>query len=68
MPKFIVRVREVHVSHRKVEAETACAAFNKCVKGDDDDGVEEILCEYSHTLNSDMWDVEDVDGNIVPHR
>jgi len=59
MPNFIVRVREVHVSYRKVTADSPEEALH------DGGGGEEILCEYSHTLPQDTWDVEDTDGNIV---
>lgn len=59
MPKFTVRIREVHVSHREVEAETVEEAIELA------GGAEESFLEYSHTLGEDHWDVQDEDGNIV---
>ena len=61
MPKFTVLVREVHVSHREVEAENAHEAIGLVRE---DEG-EEIFLEYSDTLNPDTWRVDDADGNIV---
>ena len=49
---FVVGIREVHVSHRRVVATSPEAAIEKA--GD----AEELFCEYSHTLESDLWTVE----------
>lgn len=54
MPLFNVLVREVHVSHRQVEAKTAEEA-KRLVQDDEGD---ETYCEYSHTLDPDTWQVE----------
>lgn len=59
MPKFIVRIREVHISYREVEADSVEEAIEEA------GGATELMVEYSHTLNTDHWDVEDEDGNIV---
>ena len=52
--EFIVSVREVHVSHREVQAKTAEDAMDKVQDGDG----EEVFMEYSHMLDSDTWTVE----------
>jgi hypothetical protein len=60
--KFIVMVREVHVVSYAVEAEDvdgAVEAATGCGVG------EELNVEYSHTLNTDTWTVEDESGNMV---
>lgn len=54
MPKFNVLIREVHVSHREVEAKDESEAME--LAGD----AEEHYCEYSHTLDRDTWTVEKV--------
>lgn len=59
MSKFNVLVREVHVSIMEVEAETYEEAINNASSG------EELICEYSHTLHTDTWSVEDEEGNCV---
>lgn len=57
MPKFHVLVREVHVSTMLIEADTAQEALDTASEGD------ELDCEYSHTLDTDTWSVEDTEGN-----
>lgn len=59
MPKYTVLVREVHVSHMVVEADSPKEAIKKIKDGDGD----EALCEYSHTLDSETWSVDDAEGN-----
>jgi hypothetical protein len=54
--KFLVLVREVHVSVRKVEATSADEAVDK-VRRDGD----WMYVEYSHTLDPATWTVEEVD-------
>ena len=61
MAKFIVEIREVHVSSREVEASSAEEAIAKVKDGDG----EEICCEYSHTLGDDTWSVTNADGDEV---
>lgn len=61
MPKYHVLVREVHVSTMKVEAEDGEAAIRAVAGG----GGEELICEYSHTLDSDTWSVDDENGEEV---
>lgn len=53
--KYLVGVREVHVSFREVTASSESEAVQK-VKDMDD---EEVYCEYSHTLDEDTWSVEE---------
>ena len=57
--KFLVLVHEVHVSTVEVEAESIDEAIDNAFSGN------EIICEYSHTLNTDTWSVEDEEGNVV---
>lgn len=52
---FLVGVREVHVSTMKIKAQNNTEALNKVQNGEG----EEIMCEYSHTLDRDMWTVEE---------
>ena len=54
--KYLVQVREVHISHREIEAESAEQALSFVA---DQDG-EETFLEYSHTLDPDLWTVEEV--------
>lgn len=61
MPRYTVLVREVHVSHRVVEAASPKEAIRRV---EDGEGEEEFL-EYSDTLNPDKWSVEDDDGQVV---
>ena len=56
MPKFTVLVREVHVSHREVEAKDEKEALKKIVE--DNEFGEETYCEFSHTLDPEYWTVE----------
>ena len=55
--KWYVGIREVHVSTRLVEAETAEEAL--AIAGHESD---EVMCEYSHTLDPDTWTVEPDNG------
>jgi hypothetical protein len=55
MTTYYVHKREVHVSTVRVEAASEAEAIEKA-KGDDG---EEVMCEYSHTLDSDTWTVEE---------
>jgi hypothetical protein len=50
--QYRVLIREVHVSHRLVEAASPEEAKENAGDG------EEIFCEYSHTLPRDTWTVE----------
>lgn len=61
MPKYTVLVREVHVSHMEIEAENPEDAVDKVYNGDGN----EVLCEYSHTLDSNEWTVDDASGKTV---
>lgn len=58
MARYIVEVREVHVSHRVIESATNTLDAIELVQGGEG---EEIYCEYSHTLRSDTWRVYEVD-------
>jgi O-phosphoseryl-tRNA(Cys) synthetase len=51
MPTFRIAVREVHISTREIEAETAEEALRLYKEGEDEG--DEISCEYSHTLEGD---------------
>ena len=54
MPKYKVLIREVHVSHRIVEAKDEKDAIEEAGGG------EETYLEYSHTLDPDTWTVEEI--------
>jgi len=56
MKKYYVLVSEVHVSTMEIEAETPEEALEKVAEGEGD----EIICEYSYTLEPDSWKVEEV--------
>tara|TARA_R100000951_G_C2581314_1_gene162027 strand:- start:540 stop:743 length:204 start_codon:yes stop_codon:yes gene_type:complete len=56
--KYTVLVREVHISHIAVEAESEAAALEQVNAFGSDAGEGEIYCEYSHTLDTDTWTVE----------
>jgi len=58
MPKYTVLRREVHISHQEIEADSVEDAINRVVDGEGD----EVYFEYSHTLDSDIWSVEDANG------
>lgn len=57
MPKFNVLIREVHVSTREIEADSPEEAIRLVEEGEGD----EVMCEYSHTLDPDTWTVESAD-------
>ena len=61
MPRYTVRVREVHVAYFEIDANTPDDAVQAVVDG----GGELVNTEYSHTLDRNVWDVEDEKGNIV---
>lgn len=52
--KYIVGIREVHVSYRAVEASSQEEALQLA----EDDLASEFHLEYSHTLDKDTWTVE----------
>jgi len=56
LPYFNVLVREVWVSHRRVQAKSAEEAM--AIASDDLTETEETYREYSHTLEPDSWTVE----------
>ena len=58
MPKFHVLVREVHVSTMEIEADNPEDAIKKIKDGEG----EQAICEYSHTLDSETWSVDDAEG------
>lgn len=55
MPTFFVEVREVHISHRKVEADDRDQAVAKCNEGEG----EEVYLEYSDTKDKSTWSVHE---------
>jgi hypothetical protein len=62
MPTYHVVIKEVHESHRQVEADSAEEALEEA------GGATETYCEYSRTLDPDTWTVEgpfDEDGNLI---
>lgn len=64
MKTYFVRRREVWVSYVEIDAESPQAAL-QLVSGGAGDELEDLL-EYSHTLDSDSWDVEDPEtGELV---
>lgn len=67
---FLVGVREVHVSHRRVFADSAKEARDLYVNGHDEG--DEVFCEYSHTLDPEHFTVEPDEGCYpdqgVPHE
>lgn len=54
MPRYYIGIREVHVSHRLVQAENANQAVELA-----GDTPEEFL-EYSHTLDKETWTTEEI--------
>lgn len=52
MTKYRVLIREVHVSHRIIEASSAEEALREAGEGT------EVYLEYSHTLDPETWTVE----------
>jgi hypothetical protein len=52
--RYNVMIREVHVSHREVSAESEAEAIEKVADGEG----EETFLEYSHTMGKDHWTVE----------
>lgn len=54
--KYYVGVQEVHVSTREVFAVNEDEAVKMAGDGDS----EEVMCEYSHTLDKELWSVEEV--------
>jgi hypothetical protein len=60
MPKYNVMIREVHVSHRTVEAEDEKEAIEQAGGGT------ETYLEYSHTLDPDTWTVEKIEEENGP--
>jgi len=57
MTKYNVGVREVFVSTREVWASSEEEAISFVRDG----ASEEIMCEYSHTLDTDFWTIEKVE-------
>ena len=55
MSQFIVEVREVHISHRKVEAEDQDHAAHMVEEGEG----EEVYLEYSDTKDKSTWSVRE---------
>jgi hypothetical protein len=54
--KYDVQVREVHVQHIVVEADSPEEAVDMVRDGDGD----HAAIEYSHTLGPDSWTVESI--------
>lgn len=61
MPLYHVGIREVHVSHREVEADTPEEAMSLA----EEDLDTEFQLEYSYTMVRPTWTVKEVNnGNI----
>ena len=56
---YLVGIREVHVSHRIVKADSLEEAEH------DAGGGTEIFCEYSHTLDPDTWTWEELTKEVA---
>jgi len=56
MKRYRVSIREVHVSHRLIDANSPQDAIKRV----GDEGEEEF-CEYSHTLPENTWTVEEAE-------
>lgn len=56
MTKYYVGIREVHVSTVEVEADSAEEALDLAAEG----AGEEVMIEYSHTLDRDHFTVEEL--------
>ena len=56
--KYIVNVREVHIQMVEIEAATEEEALDK-VRGGEGNYIDPL--EYSHTLDSDHWTVDEDD-------
>jgi len=61
--RFIVRIREVHLSHRAVNAADPEEALRLIVDGEVSG--DEVACEYRATLHHETWDVVDEQGLVV---
>jgi len=59
MNKYMVLVREVHVQGYLVQAETPDQAKEIVRNGGGE--LNEAYFEYSHTLDPDLWTVEETD-------
>jgi len=62
MKKYTVLVREVHVSHREILAESPEDAIRRVSDGEDEG---DTFFEYSHTMDTSTWSVEDENGKLV---
>lgn len=58
--KFRVNVREVHIQGYAVEAENKAEA--KRIVEEGGGALDEGFFEYSHTLDSDLWTVDKLEG------
>lgn len=56
MKKYLVEIREVHVSHREVEASSPEEAMNLA------EDAEDLFTEYSHTMPKEHWVVTPKDS------
>ena len=50
---YSVQIREVHINHMKIEADSVEEAIKQVREGDG----ESVYIEYSHTLDPDTWTV-----------
>jgi hypothetical protein len=53
-----VLVREIHISHRKIDADSPQEAIDKVGDG----GGVEVQCQYSDVCDVNEWTVEDPNG------
>lgn len=62
--KYIVLVREVHISPVEIEAKNADEAIDLVREGEGETIYEAL--EYSHTMDFDTWTVEEVRSTYEP--
>lgn len=55
MPKYHIGVREVHIAIMEINADSKEEAIISIQEGNG----EEVSLEYSHTLDSNLWTVEE---------
>lgn len=58
MAKFLVRKPEIHIASYIVEADDEKEAMQIVKNNCYDERCEEIEFEYSHTMDTDLWDVD----------
>lgn len=62
MPYYIVTMREVHTQGVEIEAESEEEAIERVTGGEGE--YLPYLFEYSHTLDTDNWTIEEIENPI----